>query len=91
MRAEYALVECSMETLVRLLRDLDNISWPGNDLNSARVFYECLPVGAPVFGSMGGATVESDIWIHQRFVDSGLEGPIREVIGGRRSCILDVA
>jgi hypothetical protein len=86
-----ALVKCSIETLERLLRDLDHISWPGNDLNSARVFYERLPIGAPVFGGMGGATVEEDVWIFQGFVDSGLEGPIREVIGGRCSGIGDAA
>ena len=85
------LVECSVEVLESLLRDLDSVSWPGNDLNSARVFYECLPLGAPVFGGMGGAAVEEDIWIHQSLVDSGLEGPIHDVIGGRRSSIHDAA
>jgi hypothetical protein len=86
-----SLVRCSVEALESLLRDLDNISWPGNDLNSARVFYERLPLGAPVFGGMGGATVEEDVWIHQRFVDLGFEGPIRAVIDGRRSNIRDAA
>ena len=86
-----SLVECSVEALENLLRDLDDISWPGNDPNSARVFYERLPLGAPVFGGMGGATVEEDVWIHQRLVDSELEAPIRDVIGGRRSRIHDAA
>ena len=85
------LVECSVEVLQSLLRDLDGVSWPGNDLNSARVFYERLPLGAQVFGGMGGATVEEDIWIHQSFIDSGLGHPIREVVGGRRSRIQDAA
>ena len=86
-----SLVECSVEILEGLLRDLDGVSWPGNDPNSARVFYERLPLGAPVFGGTGGATVEEEIWIHQSFVDSGLEAPIRDVIGSRRSRIPDAA
>jgi hypothetical protein len=86
-----ARIECSTEILERLLRDLDHISWSSNDLNSARLFYERLPVGAPVFGGIGGATVEDDVWIHQSFTDSGLDDPIREVIGGRRSRIADAA
>jgi hypothetical protein len=86
-----ARIECSSEILEVLLRDLDHISWPRNDLNSARVFYERLPVGAPIFGGMGGAMVEDGVWIHQSFVDLGLDDPIREVIGGRRSRITDAA
>jgi len=86
-----SLVECSSETLDHLLRDLDHISWPGNDLNSARVFYERLPLGAPVFGGMGGAIVEEGVWIHQTLINSGLGVAIREVIEGVRSRIHDAA
>ena len=66
---------------------LFNIAWPHNDLNSARVFYERRPIGSPVFGGMGGATVTEDIWIHQEFIDAGLGDRIREVIEGQRSGI----
>src|SRR5258705_2675348 len=86
-----ARIECSLEILEGLLRDLDHISWPRNDLNSARLFYERLPVGAPISGGMGGAMVEDDVWIHQSFVDLGLDDRIREVIGARRSRITDAA
>jgi hypothetical protein len=86
-----ACIQCSLENLAALLLDLDRISWPGNDPNSARIFYERLPVGAPVFGGMGGAKVGEDLWIHQGLVDAGLEVPIREVIAGRRSRVIDAA
>jgi hypothetical protein len=82
-----SLVKCSEEALNNLLRDLDNIAWPHNDLISARIFYERRPIGSPVFGGMGGATVPEDIWIHQRFIDAGLGDRIREVIEGGRSGI----
>jgi hypothetical protein len=82
-----SLVKCSEDALNNLLRDLDDIAWPGNDLNSARVFYERRPIGSPVFGGMGGAYVIEDIWIHQEFIDAELDDGIREVIKGRRSSI----
>lgn len=82
-----SLVKCSEEALNHLLRDLDTIAWPHNDLHSARLFYEQLAVGSPVFGGMGGATVTEDIWIHQKFMEAGLDERIREVIKGQRSSI----
>jgi hypothetical protein len=82
-----SVVKCSEEALDNLLRDLDSIAWPHNDLNSAKVFYERRPMGSPVFGGMGGATVTENIWIHQRFIDAGLGEQIRGVIEGRRSRI----
>ena len=86
-----SLVECSAETLNQLLRDLDAIAWPGNDPNSARVFYERLPIGAPVFGGMGGAIVSSDVWVHDAFCKLKLDAPIRNVIFGKRAGIRDAA
>ena len=79
-----SLVKCSEEALNDLLRELDHIAWPHNDLNSARVFYERRPTGSPIFGGMGGAYVIEDIWIHQEFVDAGLGNRIQEVIDGKR-------
>ena len=86
-----SLVLCSAETLNTLLRDLDAIAWPGNDANSARVFYERLPVGAPVFGGKGGAIVSNEIWIHHEFEESGMDVAVREVIAGKRARIRDAA
>jgi len=80
-----SLVECSADALDHLLRDLDGIAWPGNDPNSARVFYERLPVGAPVFGGMGGAIVSNDVWVHDMFCDLQLDGQVRDVLVGKRA------
>ena len=79
-----SLVKCSEEALNDLLRDLDDIAWPGNDPDSARVFYERRPVGSPIFGGMGGGYVTEDIWVHQEFIDAGLSDRIREVIEAKR-------
>jgi hypothetical protein len=86
-----SLVRCSAETLNDLLRDLDAIAWPHNDADAARVFYERLSIGAPVFGGMGGAVVTNDVWIHGDFIKLKLDGAIREVIGGHRARIRDAA
>jgi hypothetical protein len=86
-----SLVRCPVENLNHLLRDLDGIGWPNSDPNSARVFYERLPVGAPVFGGMGGAIVSEDVWIHQMFCDMNLESAIRGVLVGERARIRDAA
>jgi hypothetical protein len=86
-----SLAQCSIEDLNHLLRDLDGIAWPNNDPNSARIFYERLPIGAPVFGGMGGAIVSDDVWIHQMFCELNLESAIREVLAGNRARIRDAA
>jgi hypothetical protein len=86
-----SLVQCSTENLNDLLRDLDGIAWPNNDPNSARVFYERLPMGSPVFGGMGGAIVSDEVWIHQMFCEMNLESAIREVLAGERARIRDAA
>jgi hypothetical protein len=86
-----SLVRCSVETLTELLHGLDSISWPGNDSDSARVFYERLPINAPVFGGMGGAIVCNDVWVHQMFCEMNLDSAIREVLAGERARISDAA
>ena len=86
-----SLVRCSAEILNDLLRDLDAIACPGNDPNSARVFCERLPTGAPVFGGMGGAVVSDAVWIHRDFVKLKVDPAIRDVIAGERARIRDAA
>ncbi len=76
-------VLCPEEALGQLLRDLDAISWPGNDDDMARVVYERRPVGAPVAGGMGGAVVGSNAWIHPKIERLGLSDEIRAVISGQ--------
>jgi hypothetical protein len=77
-------VQCDTETLDHLLRDLDAIAWPGNDRDSARVFYERHPPGARIAGGMGGGVVDARGWVHQEFRDLQLDDQIREVIAGQR-------
>ena len=80
-------VECDVEALDHLLRDLDTIAWPGNDPDMARVFYERHPLGARIAGGMGGGVVDARGWVHQEFRDLQLEDTIREVIAGQRDRI----
>jgi hypothetical protein len=80
-------VSCSMEALETLLRDLDEIAWPGNDPDMRRVFYERLPEGAGVAGGMGGGLVTNEPWVHKMFVAAGLKDAILGVLRGERECL----
>lgn len=86
-----SIVKCAEESLSELLRDLDEIAWPGNDPDMARVFYERRAVGSGVTGGMGGAVVREGIWIHDEFIKLRLGDAIREVIEGKRHRIKEVA
>jgi len=78
-------VTCSEAALEMLLRDLDAISWPGNDENMARVVYERRAVGRGVSGGMGGGVVAQNGWIHPALNALGIEGEIRSVLKGERA------
>lgn len=75
-------VVCSQAILTWLLYDLDRISWPGNDEDSARVVFERVAVGSGVAGGMGGGVVINGVWIHAELVRLGLGDEIRAVLGG---------
>jgi hypothetical protein len=75
-------VLCGQPTLETLLRDLDSICWPGNDLDSACVFFEAQPLGTPVIGGMGGGIVQDGGWIHPNLVALGLAEEIFAVARG---------
>jgi hypothetical protein len=81
------LVRCDEAALSQLLRYLDGIAWPSNELDGARVFYERRAVGSPIVGGMGGAVVAEEIWVHQEFVDLRIDVAVREVIRGERDDI----
>jgi hypothetical protein len=83
-----AVVQCDEATLRRLLADLDSIAWPGNDPNSARVFYE-RPAGHGITGGMGGGIARADGWIHHEFEELRLADQIRGVISGTRDHLDD--
>ena len=75
-------VGCSEEALTRLLHDLDQISWPGNDEGSAHLVFERVAVGTGVAGGMGGGVVTSGAWIHPELVRLGIDHEIRAVLRG---------
>lgn len=86
-----SLVKCSEEILDQLLRDLDDIAWPRNDADMAKIFYERHPVGAAIVGGMGGAVATEGVWIHDEFVKLRLDDAVREVIAGQHHRISDAA
>jgi hypothetical protein len=81
------LVACPEEGLRRLLHDLDRLAW--RDPDSARVFFERLPVGAGAWGGMGGGVISDGVWVHEQFAKLGLERAIRDVVQGRRARVSD--
>lgn len=81
-------VECSEGALLHLLRDLDEIAWPGcEDASSVR--YEKLSAGSSVPGGMGGGKVEEEIWIHRELMPHA--NAIRGVLAGRIEVIGDAS
>jgi hypothetical protein len=78
-------VECSEGELLHLLRDLDEIAWPGSEEDASVLRYERLPVGSKVPGGMGGARVDGDVWIHKELLPHA--EAIRDVLAGRREVI----
>ena len=79
-----SVIKTSVKRLNKLLRDLDEIAWPGNFSHMRGIYYERLPAGSGVAGGMGGAVVTDGVWIHEEFIDLELETAIREVIEGKR-------
>jgi hypothetical protein len=77
-------VSCSERSLEILLRDLDAISWPGNDENMARVVYERRAIGDGVSGGMGGGVITQNGWVHPALAALGIEVEIRSVLNGAR-------
>jgi hypothetical protein len=77
-------IQCSLETLERLLTDLDEISWPGNDPNSKRIYFEQHPVGSDIPGGMGGARSTGELWLHQDLEKLQLRPNVLAVLKGER-------
>ena len=83
--APASLVACSEGELLHLLRDLDEIAWPGSEEDASTLRYERLPEGSKVPGGMGGAHVDGEVWIHAEL--SPHAEAIRDVLAGRRDVI----
>jgi hypothetical protein len=79
-----ARVVWGTEELDQLLRDIDELEWPGNDPDMARIIYERAAIGSGVAGGMGGGVVSDGPWIHSRLRDSGLVSEIESVLAGRK-------
>jgi hypothetical protein len=77
-------VAASDEALMELLAVLDRIAWQHNGGDGCAIRFERAPVGSGVAGGMGGGRVDEAIWVHDEFVEAGLDEQIREVIRGRR-------
>lgn len=81
--APIVFVKCSEAILEGLLADIDALEWA--DPDGARVFYERRQIGSGVPGGMGGASVESRIWVHERL--SAHEAAIASVLSGDSECL----
>jgi hypothetical protein len=77
-------VACTEADLDVLLHDLDGIEWPGNDPDSARVFYERRPIGEGIGGGMGGGSVAETVWVHPRLLEKGLAPEVGQVLSGTK-------
>ncbi len=78
-------IHCSLLELEQLVEDLNMMYWPNSPLDGAQVFYERLPMGAPVAGGEGGGWVTDGIWIHPWLVEDGMATVVRDVIAGKLS------
>jgi len=83
--APAARVECNEAALDLLLRDLDEVAWPGAEPNASSLRYEQLAPGAVVPGGMGGGLVADDVWIHPELAPHA--AAIRAVLAGRREAL----
>ncbi len=69
-------VVCTEHNLELLLRDLDEIAWPGNYADMRHIRY--------MAGGIGMKVASVGPWIHSMFVERGLDLAIQEVLQGRR-------
>lgn len=72
---------CDDATLLRLLRDIDDLQW--EDADGISVWFLYAPPGAPVVGGMQGGAVVEGLWIHSDLEDLGVSGAIENVINGK--------
>ena len=80
-----SMIQCSVDTLHRLLLDLDTLAWSCNENEGASIYYECKPAGSGVAGGMGGGASIGDLWVHAEFDE--LRDQIRAVLVADRDSI----
>ena len=79
------MICCSIDTLQRLLLDLDTEAWSCNENEGASIYYERKPAGTGVAGGMGGGASTGELWIHPEFDE--IADQIRRVIAGEQKAI----
>ncbi len=80
------LVQCSVETLTKLLEDLDKLVW-GHPDRGRHIYYERQPLGTFIAGGKGGGRVTEGIWIHSCFARYNLQSTIEAIIGGQQESL----
>jgi hypothetical protein len=78
-------VSCTEDALNALLLDIDAMCWQQPEM--AHVYYEVLPIGAPVAGGMGGGLVIDGIWLHPELEALSVRQQIADVLKGARERI----
>ena len=77
-----SLLCCDQKALQQLLEDIDSMQW--KEPLGRGLFFEKIPIGASVGGGMGGASICSDLWIHEELYAIGMEEAIKAVVSGVR-------
>jgi hypothetical protein len=83
------LIECTEDSLLQLLRDLDAVQWQCNDGEGAGIYIQKAEDGEGIFGGMGGGVVDGDLWVHDRLRFFDLEEKIKEVLAGKHKRIVE--
>ena len=76
-----SMLQCSPETLHKLLRDIDARRW--DDEDGARVFYERKQAGEGVVGGMGGGVVTVRLWLHPKVEAFGIRTEVEAILAGQ--------
>lgn len=75
-------IKCNYETLKKLLKYLDNIAWPENQDDMAKIFFERLNEGDVIIGGMGGGLATNSLWLHDKFAN--IRNKIEKILIGEK-------
>lgn len=78
------MVRCSQEAIHRLLLDIEARCWPTCEGHGAGLYFERKPVGAGVWGGMGGGVITDGLWLHEEVEGFGIRAQIEEILAGHR-------
>jgi hypothetical protein len=80
-----SVVSCSEAQLVDLAHDLDACARPFAGGEAADIYFERHRIGEPIAGGSGGGVVLPGGWVHDEFVQAGIEREIFDVVRGTRA------